>query len=249
MRGADAGELKPEEIALFLDVDGTLIDLAPRPDAVKVPDTLVSGLASAADRLDGALALISGRPVAGLDRLFAPLRLRAAGVHGAELRLSPGAGVCAVAPLPETLRHELVRLLGLFPGTLTEDKGASFAVHYRFANAAEHDLADTLNRLVARFPQHKIELIKGHKVFEIKHIGVDKGKAIERFMVCAPFAGRVPVFVADDPVVDRTGFETALALGGMSFSVGSHLPGLTGSFRGPGAVRAWLGRLAAGPGR
>lgn len=246
MRGTDAGELEPEGIALFLDVDGTLIDLAPRPDAVEVPGSLVGGLASAAERLGGALALVSGRPIEELDRLFAPLRLRAAGVHGAELRLSPdGAAACALSPpLPEDLWRDLVDVLDRFPGTFAEDKRVGFAVHYRAANADEHDLAAALTQLVARFPQQKIELMKGYRVFEIKQVGIDKGKAIEHFMGCAPFAGRVPVFVGDDPLADRAGFETALALGGMSFSVGAELPGLTGSFADPGAVREWLGRLA-----
>jgi trehalose 6-phosphate phosphatase len=245
MRGIDARELDPENIALFLDVDGTLIDLAPRPDLVVVPSALISGLASAANRLAGALALISGRPITELDRLFAPLRLRAAGVHGAELRLSlDGAMTCAVAPpLPAELWQDLVRLVDRFPGTFTEDKRASFTVHYPFSDADEQDLAAALARLVARFPQQKIELMKGHKVLEIKRIGVDKGKAIERFMAGVPFTNRVPVFIADDPVVDRTGFEAALALGGMSFSVGAELRGLTGYFPEPEAVRAWLTSL------
>ncbi len=245
MRGVDPGTLRPEEIALFLDVDGTLIDLAEHPDAVEVPGALIAGLAAAADRLDGALALVSGRPIEDLDRLFAPLRLPMAGVHGAELRLPPEGVSAAAPPLPEGLWLDLARLLDRFPGTFTENKRASFAVHCRLADAAEQELAAALARLVASFPQQQIELMKGTRVYEIKRSGIDKGKAIERFMASAPFAGRVPVFVADDPVVDRSGFETALALGGMSFSVGVELPGLTGAFAGPGAVRAWLGRLGA----
>jgi trehalose 6-phosphate phosphatase len=247
MQAADPEELKPEGIALFLDVDGTLLDLAPRPDAVEVPVALISALVSTADRLDGALALISGRRIGDLDRLFAPLRLPAAGVHGAELRLSPdGAEECLTWALPERAWHELVQLLDRFPGTLAENKRASFTVHYRLANLAESELAVALTQLIARFPEQKIELMTGEKVFEIKLAGFSKGEAVERFMARPPFASRLPVFIADDPVVDRTGFEAALALGGMSYSVGAQLSGLTGSFPSPGAVRAWLDRLGTG---
>jgi trehalose 6-phosphate phosphatase len=245
MRGAELGELKPEQIALFLDVDGTLLDLAPRPDAVEVSAALIDGLGAAADRLDGALALISGRAIGELDRLFSPLRLRAAGVHGAELRLSANgaAGHDVLPPLPDGLWRELRRLLDRFPGTFAENKRSGFAVHYRFAPTVELELAGALSQLAARFPQHRLMVMNGRKVFEIKQPGADKGEAIGRFMASVPFSHRVPVFIADDPVIDRSGFETALALGGMGFSVGVELPGLTGCFAEPAAVRAWIGRL------
>jgi trehalose 6-phosphate phosphatase len=237
-------EIEAQEIALFLDVDGTLLDLAPHPEAVEVPGELIGALAAVERRLGGALALISGRPIAALDRLFAPLRLRAGGVHGAEIRCTPG----GAHGLPRELRMspqiwpELVRLLDRFPGTFAEDKGASFAVHFRQANCSAEKLGAALAGLISEFPASKLELTAGNLVFEIRRPGFDKGEAIGKFMAKAPFLDRRPVFIADD-AMDRAGFAAALARGGLAYSVGRELPGLSGSFSEPAAVRAWLGRL------
>lgn len=238
-------DLRPQQIGLFLDVDGTLLDLAASPEAVEVPNGLLDTLAAAERRLDGALALVSGRPIEELDRLFAPLRLRSSGVHGAQIRQSAdGAGRwLTLARLPEGAWPQLLRLLDAFPGTLAEDKGISFAVHYRNSAAAEEELGVALRHFIEGFAELDLELIAGHRVFEIRLPGFDKGKAIVRFMAGEPFAGRRPVFVADDRM-DRAGFDAALALGGLAFSVGAALPGLSGWFRRPEAVRAWVGRLA-----
>jgi trehalose 6-phosphate phosphatase len=236
--------LRPREIGLFLDVDGTLLDLAPHPDAVEVPTHLIGALAAAERQLGGALALISGRPIAALDRLFAPLRLRASGVHGAEIRCTrDGAGrMPRERRMPPEVRPDLVRLLARFPGTVAEDKRASFAVHYRTARCSAKDLGAALARLIAGFASCKLELAAGHLVFEIRRRGFDKGKAIETFMAKAPFHDRRPVFIADD-AMDRAGFDAVLARGGLAYSVGRELPGLSGYFSEPAAVRAWLGRL------
>jgi len=241
----DPGDLRPRQIGLFLDVDGTLLDLAPRPEAVEVPTGLCETLAAAERRLDGALALVSGRPIEHLDRLFAPLRLRASGIHGAQIRdMADGASIWLTqARLPDGAWLDLRRLLEAFPGTLAENKGISFAVHYRNSAAAEEELVVALRDFIAAFAELDLELIAGHRVFEIRLPGFDKGKAIVRFMAGEPFSGRRPVFIADDRM-DRAGFDTALALGGLAFSVGAPLPGLSGWFPGPEAVRAWLGRLA-----
>lgn len=237
-------DLRPQEIALFLDVDGTLLDLAPRPDAVEVPLSLVEALAMAERRLGGAIALVSGRPIGELDRLFAPLRLRAGGVHGAEIRDSPDGPVRLLTQrrLPERAWSELVRLLDAFPGTLAENKGVSFAVHYRGAGPVAAELASSLCRFMERFAEVGLELVAGLDVFEVRLGGFDKGRAIGSFMARRPFTGRYPVFIADDEM-DRAGFEAAIALGGLAFSVGTVLPGLSGCFAQPAAVRAWLGRL------
>jgi trehalose 6-phosphate phosphatase len=237
-------ELEPQKICLFLDVDGTLLDLAPHPDAVEVPAGLVALLAAVERRLDGALALVSGRPIAALDRLFAPLRLRASGVHGAEIRYArDGSGQTPGAPqLPPALWSELVRLIENFPGCFAEDKGASFAIHYRGAERRAGELGEALAWLAAQFAPLQLELAAGHLVFEIRLPGFDKGKAIESFMVKLPFLDRRPVFVADD-AMDRPGFDAVLARGGLAFSVGREMPGLSGCFPQPAAVRAWLERL------
>jgi trehalose 6-phosphate phosphatase len=237
---------KAESISLFLDVDGTLIDLAPTPDAVIVSTALVEELSMAAIRLDGALALVSGRPIDELDRLFSPLRLRASGIHGAEIRYSPLEATRSLTSerLPDAAWIVLQRLLESFPGAFAENKGVSFAVHYNLAGPIEGELFLELQRFVRRFAQFELELVAGHLVFEIKLPGFDKGSAIRRFMARAPFAGRRPVFIADDKM-DRPGFETVLALGGIAFSVGSEMAGLSGSFSQPAGVRAWLGKVMA----
>jgi trehalose 6-phosphate phosphatase len=238
-------DFRPQQIGLFLDVDGTLLDLAPSPEGVEVPASLVGVLAAAERRLDGALALVSGRPIEELDRLFAPLRLRASGIHGAQMRHAadgPSSWLTR-ARLPDRAWADLLRLIEAFPGTLAENKGISFAVHYRNSAAAEEELVVVLRHFIEAFVELDLELIAGDRVFEIRLPGFDKGKAIVRFMAHEPFAGRRPVFVADDGM-DRAGFDAALALGGLAFSVGAALPGLSGWFARPAAVRAWVGRLA-----
>jgi trehalose 6-phosphate phosphatase len=244
MKAATPFELKPQEISLFLDVDGTLLDLAPRPDTVTIPDGLLDDLVLAAGSMGGALALVSGRPIAELDRLFAPLRLLASGVHGAEIRdFSEGTTTPVTQHrLPAAAWDSLLRLLGDFPGTFAENKGMSFSVHYRDVVTEASELIIALSDLIGRYAEWDLQLLTGHRVFEIKLPGFDKGTAITRFMAKAPFAGRIPVFVADDRI-DWPGFAAALALGGLAFSVGADLPGLSGSFAQPEAVRAWLHEL------
>ncbi len=245
MDEANLVDLRPEQIALFLDVDGTLLDLAARPEAVAVPTGLPGVLEAVERRLDGALALLSGRPIEQLDRLFAPLRLPASGLHGAEIRPSSDApGPWLTQPrLPEQAWHDLCRLLNRFPGTFAENKGVGFAVHYRVAGEAKEALGAALCDFIEGHAAFDLEVSAGHLVLEIKPCGSDKGKAIEFFMTREPFAGRRPVFVADD-LMDRAGFDAALARGGLAFSVGAALPGLSGCFPQPAAVRAWLGRFA-----
>ncbi|MBV9551236.1 MAG: trehalose-phosphatase [Alphaproteobacteria bacterium] len=233
----------PADVALFLDVDGTLLDIAPRPDAVEVPPSLLRDLAAAAEAADGAVALVSGRPVAELDRLFAPLRLAASGVHGAELRLRPNDDVAALAEgrLGDEAWDALTRLLAGFPGSYAENKEVSFAVHYDDRGTDVAALKAALSRLMERMAAAgtATHLIAGHAVFELQLRGFDKGRAIRRFLDHPPFRGRRPVFIGDDEI-DRAGFDTALALDGIAYSVGRRMPGLNGGFSSPAAVRAWL---------
>ena len=246
MKAAELFVPKAETISLFLDVDGTLLDLAPTPDAVVVSSALLDELTLAERRLDGALALVSGRPIEELDRLFAPLRLRASGVHGAEIRYAPLEPVRSLTSerMPERAWPQLQRLLEGFPGVFAENKGVSYAVHYKLAPTVEAELFLALKRYAADFVASGLDVVRGLMVFELKLPGFDKGAAIRRFMARAPFAGRRPVFIADDKM-DWPGFETVLALGGVGFSVGHEMAGLTGSFSRPAAVRAWLGKVAA----
>ena len=186
--------------------------------------------------LGGAVALVSGRPVAELDQLFAPLKLRASGVHGAELRGRPDGptAVLTSGRLGDASWLALGRLLEEFRGSYAENKGVSFAVHYPPAGTDILQLERALSRLMERIaePGHPLRLIAGHAVFELQLCGFDKGRAIECFMTDKPFHGRRPIFIGDDEI-DRAGFDAVLARGGLAFSVGSEFPGLSGSFTRP----------------
>lgn len=240
-----ADGLQVERAALFLDVDGTLLDLAPRPGAVVVPGSLIASLARAERVLDGALALVSGRSIDDLDRLFAPLKLRASGVHGAQARFTPyGSNRPAkeAEGLPRKLWIALTEILFDFPGTFAENKLYSFAVHYRTVPVLKRRLREALGRLAVAHPDLDLVMIHGHSVFEIKPRGFDKGKAIERFIARKPFRGRVPVFIGDD-ATDEAGFAAVVKHGGRAFSVGSKRPGASFVFPAPESVRRWLAEL------
>ena len=235
------------ELALFLDVDGTLLDIAPHPDVVRVDPRLLRDLAAASHALNGALALMSGRSIKDLDELFAPLRLAAGGVHGAELRRCPNGSIAWQVPgqLTEDAWHALGRLLTDFPGSFAENKGVSFAVHYPVPGTDVPRLRRALASLADQVadPGQALQIVAGDAVFEIQLQGFDKGRAIACFMAEDPFRARRPVFIGDDEI-DRPGFDKALALGGLAFSVGAELPGVSGTFAGPEAVRAWLHGLS-----
>ena len=194
MAASKAGELDAGAMALFLDVDGTLIDFAASPDEAAAPPELPGILAAARRRVGGALALVSGRSIAELDRLMAPLQLPASGLHGAEIRLVPGGAFntpdILSAALVDALRGELTR----YPGARFEDKGASVAIHYRAAPHLAPELHQLLTRYLGRAEGPPLELMVGELVYELKPPGFDKGTAIAAFMQRAPFAGRQPVF-------------------------------------------------------
>ena len=179
VEGATAGDvaaLGDAALAIFLDVDGTLLDLAARPDEVVTPAGLVTTLARAERKLAGALALISGRPIDDVDRLFAPLRLRASGVHGAEIRLDPSAPPTptAAADLPQSLLSALRRAVAQFPGVFVENKRFSFTVHYRLAPSAERPLRNIVKQLVDSAPI-AVDTMDAHYAIEIKSPCFNKG--------------------------------------------------------------------------
>jgi trehalose 6-phosphate phosphatase len=236
---------RPDRVALFLDVDGTLLDIAALPTSVIVPPSLIRSLSQAEKRLGGALALVSGRSVDDLDRLFDPLHLRASGVHGAQMRFEPGDPIRAAGdaqPLPRSLWDALIGLLEQFEGTIVENKRFSFAVHYRMAPRLGPRLRDALELLIAGFTP-RIEIIDAHYAFELKSKGFDKGLAIERFLARPPFSGRAPIFIGDD-TTDEAGFAAVVALGGAAYSVGTQRPGVSGVFSQPETVRTWLAEFA-----
>lgn len=231
--------------ALFLDVDGTLLDLAARPDDVVTPPGLIPSLKGAESKLAGALALISGRSIEDVDRLFAPLRLRASGVHGAEIRFDPDAPTTAttVGALPKSLLFALEHAFQSFPGVFVEDKRFSFTVHYRLAPSAEPSVRAIVRNLVELTPT-AVEIMDAHYAIEIKNPCFDKGGAIAAFLSTPPFWERTPIFIGDD-TTDESGFALVTARGGLAYSVGGPRAGAIVGFPGPWAVREWLADFAS----
>lgn len=229
--------------ALFLDVDGTLLDFAADPAAVRVDASLLDVLARVRAGLGGALALVSGRAVDVLDALFAPLELPAAGLHGLERRPVPGRLPARdAADVPAIARTRLAALVSRHPGLMLEDKGATLAVHYRLAPDAEPHVRDTATELAATLGPGWM-LQPGACVLELKPSLATKGTAVVEFMRDAPFAGRRPVYVGDD-CTDRHGFAAAESLGGEAIAVGDRVQARW-RLPEPAATRAWLARVAA----
>ena len=237
--------------ALFLDIDGTLLDLASTPDRVRVDTHITELLPELAEQLCGAVALITGRALADADRLFPGLRLPVAGQHGLERRAADGSIHLHEASMRglERLRRELARFATRHPGLLLEDKGATLALHYRRAPSLAghvHRTLRTMLRTTAVSAEWRLQ--PGKRILEIKPDGRDKGTAILEYMAEPPFAGRVPVFVGDD-LTDEYGFVAATHLGGWAVKVGR---GPTRAlFRLPNvaAVRNWLGAVSPAPPR
>lgn len=232
-----------DKCALLLDFDGTIVDIAPTPESVEVPASLRRTLARLLHRTGGAVALVSGRSVADLDRFFAPIRLPIVGVHGAELRLLDGAATEKRDPvaLEPRLRRALAALEGA--GVRVEDKGYSIALHYRLVPERAGLIREAVNEICAKSWDPPIEVLPGKAVIEIKHAGISKGNGVRELMTHAPFRGRQPIFIGDD-TTDETVFAILPELDGIGFSVGRVIAGLTGHFDAPADVRAWLDELA-----
>ena len=203
--------------ALFLDFDGTLVDIAPSPDAVRLAVDLPHLLGALASRLDGRLALITGRSLDDLGRHLGPLDVAMAGSHGGEFRSHAGAAVewCAEA-LPDKVSagvHAIARTLG---GLLVEQKPFGAAIHYRLQPEAE---GEVLARAQALADAEGLALKRGKMVAELVMPGSDKGSAVRRFMGLPAFAGSTPLFAGDD-VTDEDAFTEALEHGGAGVLVG-----------------------------
>lgn len=228
--------------ALFLDVDGTLLDLAESPNDVIVPEGLRAALQRASAALGGALALVSGRPVEDLDTLFHPLVLPAAGVHGLELRIADTDLPSRLfPPLSVRCRSSLAAAAVGFPGVLVEDKDEAIAIHYRREPQARDELKRRIDEVLRDPECSQLVVRPGKMVWEVRRGGVDKGDAVDAFMEHLPFAGRIPVFIGDDDT-DTDGFAAAQRLGGIAVPVGP--PVADGpSFAVPADVRLWLSSL------
>lgn len=203
--------------AVFLDFDGTLVDIAPRPEAVIVPPALVATLEQLHRWLGGALALISGRPIEQIDAYLEPLILPAAGVHGSERRKGDGTLAFLNTHPLELVEAVAMDLAKGDPRVRVESKRGSIAVHYRQAPEREDECIEAMQRAVEHSPG--LTLLRGKMVVEAKPGGASKGAAIEAFMAEPPFAGRTPLFVGDD-ITDEVGFATVQRMQGLGVKVG-----------------------------
>src|SRR5580700_8124612 len=243
------GELaqRLDEYAILLDIDGTLLDLAPTPREVWVPPGLTTTLNRLVEKTSGALALVSGRSLNDIDLIFAPEQFPAVGGHGAEMRITNDSEAVAVhaPPMDKELKRRLAAIAKLSPGILLEDKGYSLALHYRLAPHAEKAIYEAVSLIRADLPNAPIEVLPGKCVCEIKQAGFDKATGVHELMTHEPFRGRYPIFIGDD-VTDESVFAAMPSLGGLAFSVGRHAQGVAGHFDAPTDVRAWLARLIDG---
>jgi len=222
-----------QDWALFLDIDGTLIDLAPTPESVVVPDTLAGSLTAARSWLGGALAIVSGRTLPKIDELMSYLKLPCAAEHGAVVRLPDGEikiqGPCCA--VPDTWRKQVLAATQNWLDVIVECKPYSIAIHFRRAPDRERDVLKLLEALIAG--SSAFEVLSARMAYEIRQRGVTKGAAVREFMKQAPFLGRAPVFVGDD-VTDEDGFRAAREMGGLALHVNEVFGGA------PSNVRQWL---------
>lgn len=226
-----------DDHALFLDFDGTLVDIAPRPDSIVLDPMLRAALSRLLERLQGALAIVTGRPIADIDHWLAPLLVPCAGVHGAEQRVAGER--CATPPLPavEQVAQRLQRFADAHVGVVVERKGVSVALHYRLAPELEDACREAVQQALLEAPG--LRLMQGKSVLEVLPDSVDKGRAIEAFLLQPPFAGRRPMFVGDD-ITDEAGFQLVQRRGGVGVKVGAGESGASRRIESPGAVRRWL---------
>ncbi len=223
--------------ALLLDMDGTLLDIAPTPDQVVVPERLPETLRHVRGLLGDALAVVSGRPIEQLEALLGDGPFALAGEHGGAIRPRPAAEVVRL-PLPSPNPDWLTRATEIaqaHPGVLLETKQRGFVLHYRAVPWLAPVLHDALADLLDGSPA--FTLLAARMAWEVKPAGADKGTAVRTLMRTAPFAGRLPVFVGDD-VTDEDGIAAARALGGSGMMVAD-------AFGDPPGVRAWLAGIAA----
>ncbi len=222
--------------ALLLDMDGTLLDIAPTPDRVVVPPGLIADLRALRDRLGGALAVVTGRPLAQVDALLGDAPHAVAGEHGSVIRHAPAAAVQHVVlpdPPPEWLAAGKA-IADAHSGALLEPKSRGFVLHYRAAPEHGPALHRALLALLGQTPGFAV--LPARMAWELKPKGADKGTAVEALMHDAPFAGRLPIFIGDD-VTDEDGMAAARRLGGAGLRVDE-------AFGTPQDVRDWLAAAA-----
>jgi trehalose 6-phosphate phosphatase len=222
----------PTRAALLLDMDGTLLDIAPTPDSVVVPPGLIASLHGLRARLGDAVAVISGRPVEQVDALLDAASYAVSGEHGGATRFAPGAAPTReqLPSVPAGWREQAERFAAAHPGVLLEQKARGFGLHYRAVPALGAKVHDALAALVA--DSRDFALLQGHKLWEVRPRGVHKGTAVAALMARKPFAGRLPIYIGDD-VTDEDAIAVAEAMGGAGLRVAD-------AFTDPAGVRAWL---------
>jgi trehalose 6-phosphate phosphatase len=230
--------------ALFLDVDGTLLDIALTPEAVVIPADLPGLLGRLSSACGGAFALVTGREIAVVDRFFAPHRYAVGGIHGSELRLADGSRA-DTPPHPDLPRitGALESLADGRAGLLVEKKGRAVAIHYRLAPELGPEVESFVRSVAGG--SDGLEIQPGKMVVEIRPARADKGVAIDRFMEDAPFAGRLPLFIGDD-WTDESAFAAVNRAGGRSIRVGEDERPTQARERlkNPSAVLDWLRQVA-----
>jgi trehalose 6-phosphate phosphatase len=240
LRRRGSGPIDIARVAILLDVDGTILDVAATPQSVVVPASLVQILSELHVRTNGAVALISGRLIENLDDLFVPLKLPCVGGHGVEWRISGSAPVeRRYGELSALLKKQVTTGVAVDPRIIVEDKGSSLAVHYRLAPELGPLIKNKIAAILDRALLEKLELLCGKSMIEIKPASFNKGVAVCGLMKSPPFAQRTPVFIGDD-ITDESVFAALPALGGVGYSVGREVAGVQGIFGGPQDVRDWL---------
>ncbi len=234
---------KQTPIALFLDIDGTLLEMALTPTTVRIPPGLAELLSVVATHLSGAMAIVTGRPIAEADELLQPLKFIAAGVHGAEMRTTVTGEIKPLTPsFSPSLLHDIRMAAVSLPGIVTEDKGTGIAMHYRLAPELRDSLLMTLESLVPKYPD-QFAIWEGRKVVEILPVGFSKGRALRTLAGLPEFAGRIPIMIGDD-IADIGAFQAAEELGGFGLKVAGELfARQEAAFTGPADVLHWLTEL------
>jgi trehalose 6-phosphate phosphatase len=233
------------QMAILLDVDGTILDLAPTPREVFVPRSLRETLERLWQRTGGAVAFVSGRTIGELDLIFSPLQLPAIGGHGAELR-AVAAGVPEaprLPPLDPKIKRQFAEIAEAGPGIVLEDKGYSLALHYRLAPHKERFVLDAAAAICSGLHASSIELLPGKLMVEVKQAGFSKATAVRELMTYSPFTDRRPIFIGDD-VTDLGVFDVLPDFKGIGASVGRRVAGVDACFDRPADVCRWLDQIS-----